>query len=326
MLAELRTRSLFMVKVIGAACGAFALASLVANPSFGQAPATRGKMTTAELFVRREGLGVTKLVTIPLADHEFFRKAQATLIKSRAVLGPALRDPKVAKLATIKSNADPLQWLQDNLVVNIPPDSNLIQVALALPDKSEAVTIVNAVVTAYLENVVEQDLKARINRLEQLRKLHNQYQDELRTKRASLRQLDGSVGKEPRVGRDVRRELTLQDLRENRQELRRTRLQKAMLEAHLAKAKADKVLTSEQIDELTKNLDNVKRQVDVYTAEEDRMVAEIEKQSASQIDLKNEQDDIELLTKTAQAIGREVETLDAELQAVPRVTRFHDAE
>ncbi len=326
MLANLRTRPLFFVKVIGVACGVFALASFVAIKSFAQVSAASGKTATAQVHLRSEDLGVMKQVTISPADRETFRKTQYHMIKSHAVLGPTLRDPKVANLAAIKSNPNALQWLHDNLVVSLTPESELIGISLTMPDKNDAIKIVNAVVAAYLERVVEYDHQTKITRLEQLRKLYNQYQDELRTKRASLRQLDGSVGNETRVGRDARRDLTLQDLRENRQELRRTRLQKAMLESQLARAKADKALTSEQIDVMTKNLDNLKRQTDVYTAEEDRMIAEIERLGASQIDLKNEHDDIELLTKTSRSVGQEIESLDIELQARPRVVLFTDAQ
>jgi succinoglycan biosynthesis transport protein ExoP len=75
---------------------------------------------------------------------------QLGLITSEKVLNPAVADPAVVHLPWIAKSDDPKQGLRKKLVAEIVENTNLIRVALELPDPDEAVTIVKAVVQSYL--------------------------------------------------------------------------------------------------------------------------------------------------------------------------------
>jgi hypothetical protein len=79
-----------------------------------------------------------------------YLKTQVNLINSDRVLELALLDPLVVNLPEIKRAEDPLKDLREKLKVEILSDTNLIRIALELPDRDEAVAIVNAVTQSYM--------------------------------------------------------------------------------------------------------------------------------------------------------------------------------
>ena len=79
-----------------------------------------------------------------------FFKTQVSLITSEKVLNPAVADPMVSGLHTIRNSEDPKTDLRKTLIVEIIEETNLIRVGLELPDAEEAVAIVQAVVQSYL--------------------------------------------------------------------------------------------------------------------------------------------------------------------------------
>jgi capsular exopolysaccharide synthesis family protein len=79
-----------------------------------------------------------------------YLQTQVTLITCDAVLGNALTDPEITKLAVIKGFDDPKNNLRKAMLVEIVKDAFLIRVALGLSDGKQAASIVNAVVQSYL--------------------------------------------------------------------------------------------------------------------------------------------------------------------------------
>jgi uncharacterized protein involved in exopolysaccharide biosynthesis len=116
---------------------------------------------------------------------------QVRLITSEQVLNAAVADARVASLPTIKKSADPKSVFRKALEVEILNGTNLIRVALDLPNPEEAATIVNAVVQSYLavsdvdsrtvlremtESVSQQLAKLR-REIEEKREQHNRARD-----------------------------------------------------------------------------------------------------------------------------------------------------
>ena len=79
-----------------------------------------------------------------------YLQTQANVITSNPVLEMAIANPLVLNLRTVKKWEDPRYDLRTKLSVNIVGDTNLIRIALELPDKDEAVAIIKGVVEAYL--------------------------------------------------------------------------------------------------------------------------------------------------------------------------------
>ncbi len=118
------------------------------------------------------------LLTGPSADEssgvadEFniFRGNQQNLLKEHFVLQAALRDsPKLKNLPSIqredaKHNA--INWLASVIQVDLPKNAGIMNVSVSLPDAKEATVIVNAVVDAYMDQVVNGERAKRRERFE----------------------------------------------------------------------------------------------------------------------------------------------------------------
>ena len=121
------------------------------------------------------------------------------LLKQRFVLTAALRDPKL-KYRFPASNAkiarhNALAWLASEVQVQPKQKgTGLIDVACTLPDPNEAAAVVNAVVNAYMEEVVNKDRLRRRQRFDSLQGISVIKEEELRVKRDRLsRQLDAAA-------------------------------------------------------------------------------------------------------------------------------------
>jgi capsular polysaccharide biosynthesis protein len=84
-----------------------------------------------------------------------YLQTQVQLITSNKILEPALTSALVINLPTIKRFDDPRYDLRKKLTAEIIGDTNLIRIALELPDRGEAVQIVNAIAQAYLAQSVD---------------------------------------------------------------------------------------------------------------------------------------------------------------------------
>ena len=116
-----------------------------------------------------------------------------TLVKSQLVLNAALEDRGVGAFRMIRKQADPVAWLQDNLEVGFVGGSEVMRIALSGNNADEVAGIVNAVKKAYLEEVVNVELKRQSERHDTLKKLKNHYAEILHQRRGTLEKLAESV-------------------------------------------------------------------------------------------------------------------------------------
>jgi len=118
------------------------------------------------LFIKPTYEAVSLLRVEPSAPHLFaqssssdnsgtatpYLQTQVNLIKSDQVLGPAVANPQISTLPTIKESDDPKTDLRKSLMVEIVQDAYLIRVALESKSPTEAAAIVNAVVNSYKDH------------------------------------------------------------------------------------------------------------------------------------------------------------------------------
>ncbi len=135
-------------------------------------------------------------------DYKRYQNTQQALVRSQLALSAALRDSEVSKYRMIRELVDPIGWLQDNLKVEFIADSELMEISLTGEDPRELAGIVNAVKTAYIEEVVNVDIKMRPARYDQLKKLKAEYAEGLKERRENLRKLVDTTGGDP--GRHLR--------------------------------------------------------------------------------------------------------------------------
>jgi polysaccharide biosynthesis transport protein len=118
-----------------------------------------------------------------------YLRTQVGLITSAKVLNPAIADPLVVNLATIRKSVDPKTDLLDKLKVVIVPDTNLIRIALELPNPEEATTIVQAVVQSYLTQNTEYSRGANRDLTESLKQQLRKIAEEINLKKSMLKDL-----------------------------------------------------------------------------------------------------------------------------------------
>ncbi|HIQ20059.1 MAG TPA: hypothetical protein EYH34_02310, partial [Planctomycetes bacterium] len=188
-----------------------------------------------------------KLV-FPTVDHaaqssfDVYKNTQQQLLRSRFTLTAALRDPAVARLPLVQNELDPVGWLMRELEINFPGEAEIMQVSLTLSDPAQAATLVNAVVQAFMREVVNVERDRRVERLNELDQLCAEKETEVRSKRAALRQLAEQLGAGYTEALSLRQQVILQqfaairkELTQAEFELRRTRSEIKVREALLKK-------------------------------------------------------------------------------------------
>ena len=70
-----------------------------------------------------------------LASFEILKKTQLALLKSNFVLTAAIRPPGIASLSVLAGEPDPVEWLQENLVVDFPQNGEILSISLSGDDE-----------------------------------------------------------------------------------------------------------------------------------------------------------------------------------------------
>jgi succinoglycan biosynthesis transport protein ExoP len=165
-------------------------------------------------------------------DFPTFLSTQRALIRSRLVLNAALRKPEVASLDLLRRQADPVAWLEDQLVVGTGGSPEIMTVAIKGDNPEQAKVLVDAVVSVYLDEIVNKERIRRTEQAHQLREFQQRYEDKLkgfqRNMRALQKQLEGGENQQIFLKQQaVHTELTLatNDLAQTRRELHTLELQ-----------------------------------------------------------------------------------------------------
>jgi hypothetical protein len=114
------------------------------------------------------------------------------LLTSRPVLMAALRKPEVAKLPSIQNetqSGDAIKWLEGIVKVEFPGKAEIISVSCTTDDPAEAVTLTNAVVDAYMTEIVNAERERRRRRLSELEQMVSDGDLQLRNQKAELDRL-----------------------------------------------------------------------------------------------------------------------------------------
>jgi Mrp family chromosome partitioning ATPase len=99
-------------------------------------------------------------------------KTTAQLIKSDFVLNSALNDGRyrIGELPTLKEQKDPIKYLDEKLVIGYSEGNELVRITLEGNRPDDLAKIVNAVKDAYFREVVEKELKAKKQLLDEVEK------------------------------------------------------------------------------------------------------------------------------------------------------------
>ncbi len=125
---------------------------------------------------------------------KMFKNTQQQIILTPFVLNAALRDQKISALPEISSNPSPIAWLQETIKVSFPADGEIMRVSLEAPSGDSCVKIVNAVVNAYMSEVVDDDRNERLKRLDNLERVAAEAEAKVRSKRTEFKGLASALG------------------------------------------------------------------------------------------------------------------------------------
>ena len=152
-----------------------------------------------------KGPSVTSLIQVSMRsegnvqnsieEFKIYKNTQAQLLNSPLVLTAALRKPEINSLSIFKKHQnDPVSWLQQNLKVTFPGDSEIMKVSLYDSNQKEAVKMLRAVVDAYLTEIVETERRQKAQELAVLDELLSEKERDIRNRRISLKALVEDLG------------------------------------------------------------------------------------------------------------------------------------
>ncbi len=170
----------------------------------------------------------------PHDEHEFevFKNTQLALLKSHFVLTAALRKPGVASLSTLQSQADPIEWLERHLEIEFPQDSEIMEISLGGTESqtSDLVRIVDAVATAYKDEVVYKDRLRNTTSRDMLARSLASLKDEIAKKTEEYAEILQEIGMPNDANNATLRQLNLSRLERVESQLMRLENEQLQLE------------------------------------------------------------------------------------------------
>jgi hypothetical protein len=264
-------------------------------------------------------------------DYNDYLQTQFALIKSRLVLNVALQQPAIAHLAAIRKQPDPIEWLAQNLEISNLKHFEVARVSLSPQcgaSGTDQAAIINAVVSAYMQEVASVDRKRQADRHSKLKKIKQTYAEIIKDRRESARKLSESVGSDGhKLG-----------VEQNGLANRYERLLDQRLKLRLDRAAAETVLgrrqkaANRETDPVHKEIAQLEDRLAVLTAQDKVLQDELsqvadKKRSAveASLEVKELNDEIAQMENAARKVGAEVESLNIELAAPPRVQIIENA-
>ncbi|NLE38772.1 MAG: AAA family ATPase [Pirellulaceae bacterium] len=114
-------------------------------------------------------------------EYEVFQNTQLQYVTTPAVLTAALRDQEVNSLPIVqREKADQIKWLKDELSVSFPRGAQIMEVSLSDVDPEQVTKVVEAVVDAYMTEIVERDRRLNDQKLADLQRVLNSRDAEIR--------------------------------------------------------------------------------------------------------------------------------------------------
>jgi len=176
----------------------------------------------------------------PAADREFevYKRTQAELLKAHFVLVPAVRGPDVRDLDVDRRYRDPVEWLAENIRVDFPGEAEIMRVSLSCGDPREAQVLVQAVVDAYLSQVVAVERNQIGDRLDRLQRACSEVSSRVRQRRSEIMQLSELLGTAEGKGASLKQQLAVEQFLELQKEHTRLQADVQRVKAELEMRKA----------------------------------------------------------------------------------------
>jgi RNA polymerase sigma factor (sigma-70 family) len=339
--AMMRTRLLVVTAVLtlallGGATGVLAFAAGKDQGARTPPPAAApDPAADAEAGRPEVGDGLDALILVEGADGDgvAYRRTQAVLVRSRAVLAAALRAPGADGLKVLKGKDDAAGWLDRNLSVSFVEDSAVLRVGVGKGvgvgegEPAERAALANAVARAYLDVVVGEEQKRKEERL---RTLEDTLEDQEKALRA-MRDKAHKLGVEEEApAASLRRQFAEEDLARLRDEYHRVHLEKIAAQARLNYRKGTGDAGKEAVAKLEEDVGVLAEQERLLKAEIDPLAEEAQKLAAvdgsQSAEASRLRDEIAAAEEAVRRTAGEVEAARSDLRSPPRVRLIQEAE
>lgn len=146
-------------------------------------------------------------------NYENLKRTQLALLKSNFVLTAAMRNPSVAGLSALAGHPEPVEWLQDSLVVDFPQNGELLSISLSDNALAEdLVALVNAVAKAYKDEVISGQQQRRLANRDLLARNLENLNAEIKRKLDEYLDIARLGGRPQGNSRDAETDLLLRDI------------------------------------------------------------------------------------------------------------------
>jgi capsular exopolysaccharide synthesis family protein len=182
------------------------------------------------------------------AQFDVYKRTQKELVLGDEVLLAVLRAPTIAQSPRIRMIAqieDPVIWLRSQLRVDFPGDAEIMSISMTGDGPAFIADVVNAVLDAYVENVIDAGKQNRSDRLAELRKVQGVQEEKARRLRNKLESLTESLGSGDKDALSVKQQVAIERFAQMQTEYARVQFQRIGAELQLARL-ADRLKTYAQ--------------------------------------------------------------------------------
>lgn len=247
-----------------------------------------------------------------LGEYEYgdLKRTQIALLQSDFVLTAALRNPGIGALSIVQGHADPVQWLQKNLVINYPEDGALLSISLTGDEsaKEDLVNLVNAIATSYRNEVVDRGRQERLVFRDMLSRTIDNLNIEIKRKLDEYLDITRESGRVEGSSGGVLHSLAQKRIDRIEDELMRLENQLA-IDAKDSKSKSSQI--EKRLAELRKSRDE----------ESARLSKEVERSA----DLETRKSDLEQLQSLVAEMSKRLECIDLDANAPDRIQQVQAA-
>ena len=128
-------------------------------------------------------------------EFEVYKRNMAEFARAPFVINGALNDKTVANLPLIKQlGSHAAEWLADQIVVNNPADSAVIEIGVLDHDQTQATVIAKALANAFQHEIIDKERTDRLERRDRLDKKFRTYKNNVMEKQRQLFQLEQLLG------------------------------------------------------------------------------------------------------------------------------------
>jgi polysaccharide biosynthesis transport protein len=171
-------------------------------------------MAYAKLYMPKKPEGVLFNHPEDVGEFTAFQQTQVALMKGRMVLNAALRNPKVLELnlQAVTKGVSPVEWLEKEIRITTPEGLELPRITMMGDHPEQLKILLQAVVDAYMQEVVNKQTTHRQERLDQLKEILTKYQERLKRIKNARNELAKAIGSGDNRVNSLTQELTQKQL------------------------------------------------------------------------------------------------------------------